>query len=327
MGTRHPKSPCCQASVQHFGGRRRRCRQCGRTWSLYPHRRGRKRRRPTATVVVRTIDERRALRYQPAPPGLSASAVHKRFQAALRWWLAHSAPPAVPAGPLILLIDAVWCTFAHQDWTVYLVAFKPLRAPRAYFVDPLVLPGHESARDWAQVLDRVPPEVATRIVAMVSDGFRGSHTLARRRGWLHQRCHFHLIAQLHERRGRHLRLPAAPGDETLYEAIRLALVTDSPRVLRERLRYLRAAAVHPTCPRRVRMMVQGFLRHVDAFRCYKRNPGLHLPTTTNVVESMVRRLRDRIRTLSTPAAVQRWAVAAIRLRPILTCNGHDNQPN
>ena len=278
-------------------------------------------------MVVRTIGEPRALRHHPAPPGLSVSALHKRFQAALRWWLAHSPPPAVPAGPLVLLIDAVWCSFAHQDWTVYLVAFKPLRESRAYFVDPLVLPGHESARAWTQVLQRLPPEVAPRIIAMVSDGFRGSHTLARRRGWLHQRCHFHLIAQLHARRGRHLRLPSEPEGATLYEAIRLALVTDTPRVLRGLLRYLRATAAHPTCPRRVRMMVQGFLRHVDAFRTYQQYPALHLPTTTNVVESMVRRLRDRMRTLPTPAAVQRWAVAAVRLRPILTCNGHDDQPN
>jgi len=278
-------------------------------------------------MVVHTIGEPRALRHHPAPPGLSVSALHKRFQVALRWWLAHSPPPPVPAGPLILLIDAVWCRFAHQDWTVYLVAFKPLGEARAYFVDPLVLPGHEAARAWGQVLDRIPPDVAHRVIALVSDGFRGSHTLARRRGWLHQRCHFHLLAQLHERRGRHFRLPTAPASATLDAVIRRALVTESARELLRLQRYLRAATAQATCPRRVRMMVRGFLRHVEAFRTYQHYPALHLPTTTNVVESMVRRLRDRIRTLRTPSALQQWAVAIIRLRPILTCNGYDYQPN
>jgi len=326
MVTRQPKSACCHAPVQHFGGRRRRCARCGRTWRIHLHRRGRKRARLLVSVVRHTIGERHALAYQRPGVGRSVAGQRKRFQRTLHRWLAHSQPPAVPPGPLILLIDAVWCTFAQRDWTLYLIAFKPLGESRAYFIDPCVLPGREAGRTWERVLHDVAPEVLTRVVAVVSDGFRGSHTLARRHQWLHQRCHFHLVAQLHERRGRHLRLVLTGTTRTLYDAIREVVATDSPRVLRRLQRQLRAAVARPECPRRVRLIVHGVLRHLAAFRTYQQYPQLGLPTTTNVVESMARRLRDRIRTLRTPAALQRWAVAIIRLRPILKCNGQLYQP-
>lgn len=324
MVSQQPNSACCQAPIQRFGGRRRRCRACGRTWRVYPHRRGRKRVRPTAHVVIRTIAERRPLGTQR---GASLAARRKRFQTALRWWLAHTRPPAIPPGPLVLLIDGVWCRFGSHDWTLYLIAFKPLGESRAYFVDPPLLPGREAGLTWHAVLQELGPDVLRRVVAVVTDGFRGSHTLARHHNWLHQRCHFHLVAQLQQRRGRHLQLPGAGAKQTVYEAVRAAVVTDSPQILRRLQRQLRRALADPACRGRVRLIVGGILRHLDAFRTYRRYPQLDLPTTTNVVESMARRIRDRIRTLRTPAAVQRWAVAIIRLRPSLKCNGRLYQPN
>lgn len=291
---------------------------------MYPHRRGRKRVRPGAAVVVRTIEQRRPL---GAQRGGSAMARRKRFQVALRWWLAHTRPPAVPPGPLVLLIDGVWCRFGGQDWTLYLIAFKPLGESRAYFVDPPLLPGREAGSTWHAVLQELGSDVLRRVVAVVTDGFRGSHTLARHHNWLHQRCHFHLVAQLQQRRGRHRPLPGAGVPQTILAAVREAVVTDSPRVLRRLERQLRLAIADPACRGRVRLIIGGILRHLDAFRTYRRYPQLNLPTTTNVVESMARRIRDRIRTLRTPAAVQRWAVATIRLRPILVCNGRNYQPN
>ena len=325
MDSRQPNSACCHAPIQRFGGRRRRCPACGRTWRVYPHRRGRKRVRSTAPLVIRTIEERRPLHAQR---GTSVAARRKRFQVALRWWLAHTRSPTIPPGPLVLLIDGVWCRFGAHDWTLYLLAFKPLGESRAYFVDPPLLPGREAGLTWRTVVQALGPEVLSRVVAVVTDGFRGSHTLARQHQWLHQRCHFHLIAQLRQRRGRHQQLAASAGTtQTIYEAVRAAVVTDSPRVLRRLERQLRTAISKPACGGSVRLIVGGILRHLDAFRTYRRYPHLNLPTTTNVVESMARRIRDRIRTLRTPGAVQRWAVATIRLRPILKCNGRLYQPN
>lgn len=233
-------------------------------------------------------------------------------------------PPPVPCpeGQLVLLIDGVWFEFRRQPWTLYLLALKPLDAPVAFFLDPVLLPDRESARDWEAALCTIPPTIVTRIVALVSDGFRGSHPLAHRHGWIHQRCHFHLIAQLQGRRGRHTHLPTAPVREALYQTVRAALGTRSARRLARLRNDLLRIAHQPTCPHRLQMFARDFVRHLDAFRAYLAYPALHLPTTTNVVESMIRCLRDGVRTISSPTALQQWATAFIRLHPQMTCNGH-----
>ncbi len=327
MGTRHPKSPCCQAHIQAFGGRRRRCAHCGHTWRVRRKKPGRKPRRPLLALVRRTVADKQPLVRQVRPAGVSVPAWRQRFRHAVGWWQAHAPPPALPAGDLVLLVDGVWCHFARRPWTLYLLALKPVGHATAQFFDPLLLPGRESARDWRVAMDRLPLETAARIKALVSNGFRGAHTITRERGWVHQRCHFHLIAQLQGRRGHHTHLPSAPVREAVYQTVRQALVTGSTPQLAQLRLHLEALAARADCPRRLRMYVRDFLRQLESFRAYRAHPDLHLPTTTNVVESMVKQLRDRIRPLSTPAALDRWAWATVRLHPVMVCNGHDLQPD
>lgn len=327
MGTRHPKSPCCGAIVQRFGGRRRRCSQCHRTWRIRRRKPGRKRRRVAPQLVTRTLAEQRPLVRQARPAGVSLPALRKRFRAALTWWLAHSTAPGVPPGPLVLLVDGVWFRFGRQVWTLYVMALKPVGCAQATFLDPLLLPAREALAGWQQAVATIPAAVRRHIRALVSDGFRGSASLARHNGWIHQRCHFHLIAQLQIRRGQHKHLATAPLREAMYQALRTALGLPEGPALRQLETRLATLAQRPKCPRRFRMAVRDFLRQRDAFRAYQRYPELELPTTTNVVEAMARILRTRLPPLSTPEALQRWATALIRLRPTMVCNGHRNQPN
>ena len=62
-------------------------------------------------------------------------------------------------------------------------------------------------------------------------------------------------------------------------------------------------------------------------RTYLQHPELHLPTTTNTIESMNKLIRKQCRCLKTPQSLQRWATAFIRMRPTITCNGHIFQQN
>jgi len=74
----------------------------------------------------------------------------------------------------------------------------------------------------------------------------------------------------------------------------------------------------------MRMIVREFLRRIDHFRAYRKYPELDLPTTTGSVEAMNRRVRDlmrQTRSISSPQALQLWAIALIRTRPIVVCNG------
>ncbi len=253
----------------------------------------------------------------------SVAQTRKRFARELRWWLTHTAPPPVPGGPLLLLADAMWFTFARTPWTLYLLALRPVAQPVAYFQDPVLLPGREAARGWHQALATIPATTTARVRALVSDGFRGSHTWARHHGWIQQRCHFHLIAQLHGRRGRFTHLPSAPVREALYQTTRVALVTRDPERLAHAETTLRHLVAQPQCPDRLAMIGRDFLRQLPAFRAYLRCPELQLPTTTNVLESMARRVRDRVRPLNSPDALRRWATATIRLAPRMACKGAD----
>lgn len=327
MGTRHPKSPCCGASIQRFGGRRRRCSQCKRTWRIRRRKPGRKRQRVAAQLVSRTLAEQRPLVRQPRPAGVSLPALRKRFRRALAWWLEHSAPPTVPPGALVLLVDGVWFRFGKRVWTLYVMALKPVGRPQAIFLDPLLLPGMEWLGGWRIAVETIPEALRTRICAFVSDGFRGSATLARTHGWIQQRCHFHLIAQLHGRRGRYKHLPTAPVRDAIYRTIRAALIAPEDPHLAALQARLTLLAQRPECPKRFRMFVRDFLRHLEAFRAYRRYPQLDLPTTTNVIESMAHVLRDQLPPLATPQSLQRWATALMRLRPTMVCNGHQDQPD
>jgi hypothetical protein len=74
----------------------------------------------------------------------------------------------------------------------------------------------------------------------------------------------------------------------------------------------------------MRMIVREFLRRVDHFRAYRKYPKLNLPTTTGSLEAMNRRIRDlmrQTRSISSPQALQLWASALIRARPVVMCNG------
>lgn len=254
--------------------------------------------------------------------------MRKRFRHALRKFVAAPARPHLPQGPLTLLGDGMWIRFGKERLVLYLLAVKSPRTKRAYFFDPVLLPGKESGIQWEQAIATIPEALLRRINSLVSDGFRGAKRIARERDWALQRCHFHLIAQLQIRRGWiKYRLTGRRVREAIYQAVREALITPDPQILRTLLRRLRRLSDHPDCPRKLRMMAREFLREIDAFRAYRIHPGLHLPTTTNTVECMVKLIRVRIRPLSTPQALLQWSTAYIRLQRSLVCNGSKFQPN
>lgn len=327
MATRHGKSSCCGKQIQRHGARRRQCCQCGRTWRIRKRKRGRKPRRIAHELVLTTLRDRDPLVRQARRRGLSPATLRRRFRQALQWFLYHSASPEAPSGDLVLIIDALWFSFRKQRWTLYLLALKPITAATARFLDPVLSPGMESLSAWRVAVQTIPSEVRSRIKAMVSDGFRGSKSLARDHGWIHQRCHFHLIAQLHGRRGRVKRLRGREVREAIYQQIREVLVTANEGRILQLRESLQQLAHTSDCPKRLQMYTLEFLRELNSFRAYLQYPELQLPTTTNVIEAMGNVLRDQLRRISTPQTLEQWATAIIRLRPPLVCNGSKNPPN
>ena len=78
-----------------------------------------------------------------------------------------------PTGWLIVLADGIRFFLEHKYWTLYVFAVRSQTGGKIYFLDPILLPGKESLGGWRIAFDTIPEDIKNRILALVSDGFRG----------------------------------------------------------------------------------------------------------------------------------------------------------
>lgn len=332
MHIQHPKSVCCRAPIRRYGVRRRQCTVCLRTWRIYRKKRGRKRRRIDKKIFKRIFAEQLTIiQQQKLYRKISLHGLYKRVQRATERLTNQPLSPPKLSGPLCLIADAFWYRFAGEIWTLYLMVLKPVNSSLAYLLDPLVLPGGESYENWEKAIESIDHSLRGQIKAFVSDDFRASQRLVEKYGWIHQLCHFHLIAYLQVRRGkRKSSIFGITIREKVYQDIREALETSDRRRLGELKKELIRLANKKSCPRSIRMIIHEFLRKIDSYRAYQNHPELHLPHTTNAVESVGKIIKRISRNLQTPSALRRWVIALVRFRQVVKCNGKElnkNQPN
>lgn len=322
MTTLHAKSPCCEGRIYKFGKRRKQCGVCKCTWRIRRKRRGRKRKRIAPRLAIRTLMERQMLTHQKRHGNISQSGWSRRLTKALLAATHRTSVRRMPTGPYALLGDGVYFKFKRMDWVMYIIAVKPVRSHRAHFLDPVLLPGKESYERWRQALATIPPDTKQRIRAFVSDGFRGSKLVAREHGWIHQRCHFHLLMALIRRHGRRsYRIKGAGVREKLLAAVRVLITTTDAVMKRKRILKAQRLLAHPLCPPWIRKQTIEFLRTLDDFRAYLIYPELNLPATTNAIESAGKIIRKATSTARTPQSVLLRATTFLRLRKSITCNG------
>lgn len=335
MATHHAKSPCCQTLIRRFGRRRRQCCSCKRTWTIRPKKRGRPCVRVSSTneILSQVFVEGLPLKHLARRrPHLSSSGFRHRFRQLLRRFVVSPRSlqrRVIPKGPLILLADGLWFNFKDEHWVLYLTALRACRGKTAVFLDPILIPDREGALKWQQVFQAIPHGVKARIRALVADNLQGMKLIAKHNRWAFQLCHFHLILKLQLQRGRsrnRQRRALRGGEvrEELYQLIRRALEVPEGPVLRDVMNRLNHLA-HTSCgTQRVQAVVRDFLQSISFYRTYLAHPELHLPTTTNTMESMgsiVRNLLRRNRSASSPRSLLLWTTALIRMRPEVTCNG------
>lgn len=328
MTTQHAKSPCCRGRINHFGKRRRQCRVCKQTWSVRKKRRGRKRKRIARALLNRILLERHTIAHEKKYLRLSRNAIAARYANAMRAVVRNPYPAALlPRGPHALLGDGLYFKFKRKEWVMYLMAMKSARSKKAYFLDPVLLEGRECYERWVRAVNTIPPAVKKRICAFVSDGFRGSQSLSEQNDWLHQRCHFHLLANLVRGKGkRRYRIRSSKLRDKLLEATRIILNNQSARILARARKTIRQLISRPTCPPYIRKQALEFLEREQDFRTYLHYPKLNLPTTTNAIESTGRMIRKATRTARTPKSLLLRATAFLRLKTYVVCNGN-HQPN
>ena len=199
MNTKHTKSPCCGALIQHWGNRRRHCACCHKTWRIRQKKRGRKSKRVNERMVIRYLEKQLPpLRVLAQQSNCKKSVLQTKLQRSLKRYIQKNQERWKRAfhqsGCLIAVADAIWYRVAGQKHTIYVILLRPIQSSRAVVCPPLILPGHEDYLSWQQAFDNLPSKFKTRILALICDGGTGLILAARSRGWLIQRCHFHLIS-------------------------------------------------------------------------------------------------------------------------------------
>ena len=322
MKTLHAKSLCCRGGINRFGKRRRQCSICKHTWRIRKKRRGRKRNRLAPQLVIRTLMEHRTFAQQHRNNGISQSGLSRRLARAARAVFSAKPTRRFPRGPYALLGDGLYFKFKRMDWVMYVMALKPVHSHKAYYFDPVLLEGKESYERWRQAIATIPSEMQKRICSFVSDGFRGSKLVAREHGWIHQRCHFHLLMALIRRHGRRsYRTRGAPIREKLLGIVRILLTTTDNEILSHQITKARRLIRHPLCPPWIRIQTVEFLRTLNDFRAYLIYPKLNLPTTTNAIESSGKLIRKATSTARTPQSILLRATVFLRFKKLITCNG------
>ena len=317
----HAKSPCCQETIYRFGSRRRQCRACGRTWRIRQKRRGRKLMRSTARLPQRILVSHTRMAAWAHTQSVSAAAASFRLNNAMRKLRGHSCRYGLLIESCVLLGDGLYFKFKRADWVMYVMAVKPVRSHRAFFLDPVLFQGKESYERWRTAIATISPSVKQCIRAFVSDGFRGSQHISEQNGWLHQRCHFHLLAALVRGKGkRRYRIRSSALRDKILEATRILLCSRNADTLARVRKTMEKLINRPTCPTYVRKQALEFLEREQDFRTYLRYPKLNLPTTTNSIESTGRMIRKATSTARTPESVLLRATVFLRLKKSITCN-------
>ena len=322
MQTIHAKSPCCRGVIIRFGSRRRQCRVCGRTWRIRKRKRGRKLKRSSRKLPRLLLLEYGRGASLAQRRHISKAAVSFRLNVAMRQMLKVTCSDRLPPGPYVLVGDGLYFKFKRLDWVMYIMAVKPVNAHRAHFLDPILLEGKEGYERWRIAIATIPLDIKKQIKAFVSDGFRGSKLIAREQGWIHQRCHFHLLMALIRRHGRRsYRTRGAAIREKLLGAVRTLLTSTDMAMTNQNILKAKRFIAHPLCPPWIRIQTVEFLRTLDDFRAYLIYPKLNLPTTTNAIESSAKIIRKATSTARTPESVLLRAKAFLRLKKSIICNG------
>jgi hypothetical protein len=315
----HEKSPCCRAVIYKFGGKRRQCSTCKKTWTLWAKKRGVKPSRPNRKLLEKVLIEKRSLLSpRMTKKHLSKSALSARLSKAMRSCLERPTEALSTDDSVILVIDALWFQFKNIRWTLYLGAIRDIDSNQAEILEPKLVYGRECYLGWKSFIDGLPDNIKTRIKAVVADGFRGIDRIARLQNWILQRCHFHLIAQLQVNRGRWKKMPDTPLREEIYQAVVKLLVAKENKQILER--HLQSLIKKYNCPRRLKMIASEFLRHLHQFRSYMIYPELKLPATANSIESLNKIIRSRCKHISTPESLMLRIKTLIKMKRTITCN-------
>jgi hypothetical protein len=180
--------------------------------------------------------------------------------------------------------------------------------------------GKETAGGWEAAFASYGSSL-DNVHALVCDGCVGLTRQAHIRGWVLQRCQFHLWHGLNN----YLRIPrqGSPQNHAIrvHRLIRIVLESPEDKLAEQAVEELRA--VLPLLSSRgAHKVVRGFVGHWRNYRSFISYPYLNLPRTSNCAEQgvcLIRRLQQSARGWNSYPALEAWAETVIKHKRTVTC--------
>lgn len=328
MAIKHQKSLCCKEKIIHFGGKRRQCVKCRKTWSLYQKKRGRKRHRVSLNLIseyfsrnipnIRTLAKRRSWGRDRAQRLLIRSLKNHLFLKKDEWQKLLSNKVK-----LIAIADALWHRVDGKRITIYVIFLRPINKEVAVICPPIFVSEHENRFGWETAFLSLPESILSSIVALVCDGHTALVAIGRKNGWLVQRCHFHLIANLQM----YLGPRRSPRSIAVISIVRRLITSLDKKIIEETFNKIQL--IHKqSYSRGTNRVLGGLLTNYQDFQTYLIFPELNLPATTNVAESCMSGLRGLLRQcrgFRSQEAMQNWITGYILWKQTIKCNGKHQQ--
>ena len=330
----HQKLACSHRVWVKFGGRRRKCKSCGRTWRVYRHKRGRDQKRQVNILGKYLTGGLPALVHYAKKKKVSVRSLSYILEKQRDIFIKRTAWPKIPQGPLIVIADAFIHKVEHEWFTTYVILVRAVNEDKAVILPPYFASGREGIKNWFKALNQVPLEIRERIKAMVSDGHRGTVVYTKSYGWVMQRCTFHLIAAMQGRRSRRQYSFHQDEGELIYQLTRSILRETEPSKFSKFLSELEALGWQ-TKSNKLRKIISGFVKNVDDYRAWLTYPELHLPDTSNTVESAIgifESFHSRSHGLKSVKSLVYWVNAILKYRQEIFCRPKqkknvEKQPN
>jgi hypothetical protein len=307
---------------------------CNRTFRIRAKKRGRKLKREQSIFAERVLRLGASIRGIADMKSSPEAAIRRRFHRSVQSWK-RTHKPAEPftedRGFLIIVADGIYFTFEEEEYVCLMILVRPTQETRARLRGLVIMKGDESKEHWEEAFERVlTPLEEAQIKGIVADGSHGLVSLCKERGWVYQRCHFHLLGELKNFCSGHKNHRTRELRKRIFDLVREILDTPDEKEMRMRVKRLSRLTAHPECPRTVRKKISGFLKHLERYRTCYRYPELNLPKTSNSAECvgrLIRKMLSRMHGVRTLKSLEYWLDIVLRLHPEIQCNGFRNTPN
>jgi len=329
----HAKSPCCHGKTIKYGGRRRQCVLCKKTWRIRKKKRGRNTKRKSLNLFLKYLKREIPSLYvlsrikqksKSKNRKKSEDQLQREVKYGLNKFLNNNSWPKIPTRrKLITIADAMVETISKKTYAFYFILLKTVKSNKAIIVKPYIKLGNESWLGWQEAFYQLPESVLTSIKALVGDGSSGLMSIAKRRKWIIQRCHFHLLARIQGRRSRWARSRHRELGERLYFLAKEIITNPDEAVINHCLKELEIIKTN-TGSQILRKYLSGFIKNYKEYRTYLYYPELNLPLTSNTAESLIsdiRNLFNRAHGFRTIHSSILWINALLKYKKFATCNG------